>query len=171
MEGEQVPVYVQWKWNENTKSFRVVFYFVDDFSKPNLRLKRKHLIRLRNEEPAFEYLENPIGEFAKEIPLASLMTWAPTHVELALLSQLLSYANLINGLKIDKKEKLKTKLILLKGRQPDTVLAFKEMHDDDRVLSRGFLIGESTTGTTALCPALCTEYLDFVWDSLKVYLN
>lgn len=88
-----MPVFVQWKWKEETKTFLVIFYFYDDFSKPNLRVRKYekgHLLML-----------TPSEIFT---PSKAWMTWAPSHPEMALLTQLLTYANIINGLKEDKKD-------------------------------------------------------------------
>jgi hypothetical protein len=82
-----MPIFVQWKFKNDKKSktFLVIFHFVDDFSKPNLRMK--------------EHILQPEGR--------SVMTWAPSHVEIALFGDLLLYANIINGLS----EKAKMSLI------------------------------------------------------------
>lgn len=95
-----MPVFVEWKWQERTKSFLVIFHFYDDFSKPNLRIRRfAKGNRLMFSEPLKAI-------FTKE----AWMTWAPSHVEMALLTELLSYANMINGLKEKEKRELKKSL-------------------------------------------------------------
>ena len=47
-------------------------------------------------------------------PREAWMTWAPSHPELGLLMELLSYANIINGLKETEKRKLR---VGLEGRR------------------------------------------------------
>ena len=62
----------------------MIFHFHDDYSKPNIRFKKKF----------------KDGRFEFERPT---ITWAPSHPELGLLSELLSYANIINVLKETEK--------------------------------------------------------------------
>ena len=69
-------------WNEQ-KLFLVIFHFIDDFSEPNLRMSKEY---------------------------DNLMTWAPSHVELGLLGEILRYANIIDGLRETEKKELKYKL-------------------------------------------------------------
>ena len=83
-----MPVLVQWKWKEETKSYLVIFHFFDDFSAPNLRTTILGISK---------------SHFGEDIDLSKrkstpLLTWAPSHIELGLLSEVLSYANRINGL-------------------------------------------------------------------------
>jgi hypothetical protein len=35
-----MPVFVEWRWREKTKSFLLIFHFYDDFSRTNLRIKK-----------------------------------------------------------------------------------------------------------------------------------
>ena len=94
-----MPVFVEWQWKERTKSFLVIFHFYDDFSRPNLRIKKYekgHLIVLTPNKAI--------------VPKEAWMTWAPSHPDLALLTELLSYANIVNGLKEFEKRDLRTKL-------------------------------------------------------------
>ena len=88
-----MPVLVQWKWQENTKTYLVIFHFLDDFSAPNLRMTKVSLSKGKYGDKEIVYRS----------PDATIMTWAPSHPELGLLSEVLSYANIINGLDYDKK--------------------------------------------------------------------
>jgi len=87
-----MPILVQWKWVERTKTFLVIFHLYDDYSRPNIRLNKK---TFKDEGVEFE---------------RPTITWSPSHPELGLLSELLSYANIINGLKETEKRKLRRDL-------------------------------------------------------------
>ena len=99
-----MPVLVRWKWNEQTKTFLVIFHFIDDYLKPNLRLKKCDL---------FLYKARPIHPkgiidiLYQERHKYLGITWAPSHPELAYLTELLTYANIINGLKIEDKLRIR----------------------------------------------------------------
>ena len=43
----------------------------------------------------------------------TVTTWAPTHIEIGLMAELLTYANIINGLKLNQRIELKPKLDML----------------------------------------------------------
>ena len=102
------------------------------------------------------------------------MTWAPSHFELALLSELLSYANMVNGLKATEKRKLKNKLeakietTLPYGREaynihPDIVNGIGK---DKKVA----ICDESLTKQQDylfICVELCPEYIDYLKKVLK----
>lgn len=87
-----MPILVQWKWEERTKTFLVIFHLYDDYSQPNIRLKKKTFKDGKSE------FERPT------------ITWAPSHLEIGLLSELLGYANIINGLKEGGKRELRRDL-------------------------------------------------------------
>jgi hypothetical protein len=38
-----MPVFVEWRWQELTKTFLVIFLFNDDFSTPNVRVNKSVL--------------------------------------------------------------------------------------------------------------------------------
>lgn len=105
-----MPILVQWKWQEKTKTFLVIFHFYDDFSKPNLRLKKRILdgvdtfqTKQFSTYPVTERNRNAPKEWKIEKPI---LTWAPSHIDLALLSDLLTFANIVNGLPDDVKRDL-----------------------------------------------------------------
>jgi len=87
-----MPILVQWKWEERTKTFLVIFHLYDDYSQPNIRLKKK----------TFKGGKSEFG--------SPTITWAPSHLESGLLGELLSYANIINGLKEGEKRELRRDL-------------------------------------------------------------
>ena len=87
---ENMPILVQWKWKERTKSYLVIFHFYDDYSKTNLRLKKRKFIATTGWRPLFyfpvdrevsqrlehETMEDKDREFEKPV-----ITWAPSHLE------------------------------------------------------------------------------------------
>jgi hypothetical protein len=77
---------------ERTKSFLVIFHLYDDRSEPNIRLMKKTF-------------KDEMSEFERPT-----ITWAPSHLESGLLGELLSYANIINGLKEGGKRELRRDL-------------------------------------------------------------
>jgi len=89
-----MPVLVQWKWEEKTKTYLVIFHFLDTYDEPNLRMKNTYMVKGK-----YSYKKMNVNR-PKPTPI---MTWAPSHPELGLLSEVLSYANIINGLDYDKK--------------------------------------------------------------------
>jgi hypothetical protein len=168
-----MPIFVQWKFKKST--FLVILHFLDDFSKPNLRMK--------------EHILQPEGR--------SMMTWAPSHVEIALFGELLLYANIINGLSEE------TKMSLIKELQGFTSMknlskqmrsemdgliinAMKEAgaSEDDigtievlhplyvKEVGRGkkcLLLVNEVTKDIYFCPMLTQGYLDYVKELLKPY--
>lgn len=143
-----MPIYVQWDWQEKTKTFLVIFHFFDDFSDPNLRIKRQ--------EKVFKVMR-----FKPECK--AWMTWAPSHVELGLMGELLRYANIVDGLSECIKRKLRN---LLESSPDDSVtLQLELMH---RLPSSKHVFQEVGT---ALCVQLCQEYIDYLKEILKPYIR
>jgi len=96
-----MPILVQWKWVERTTSFLVIFHFFDDYSNPNLRIQKKS------------------GTMEGFYPQKEAwMTWAPSHVELGMLRELLRYANIVGGLKESEKRKLRD---ILEGQSSEGI--------------------------------------------------
>jgi hypothetical protein len=130
-----MPIFVQWKWQEKTKSFLVIFHFFDDYSKPNLRIKKD--------------LKYP------------KITWSPSHVELALFSELLSYANIIDGLTETEKRKLKAKLT---GISPKMQEELGEAYNPE-------LLPDEELREYIMRPKLCLDYIEYLRKVLKPYLR
>jgi len=167
-----MPILVQWKWKESTKSFLVIFHFYDDYSKPNIRLKKKTFKDGKTE------FERPT------------ITWAPSHPELGLLSELLCYANIINGLKETEKRKLRKDLEVAVDEghgvlrlywdpikdlleMPNKVLLF-EMKDVALFLSSRIireLKKERVEKDFLCCIELCPEYIKYLKTVLKPHLK
>lgn len=167
-----MPIFVQWKWQERTETFLVIFHFYDDYSKPNIRFKKK----FKDESLEFE---------------RPTITWAPSHPELGLLSELLTYANIINGLKEMKKRELRTdleiavegngKLRLYKApienllqQLPNKKLLFEAppfaifffSHNHVEVYDKKKIDKDSL-----FCIELCPEYIDYLKETLAPYLK
>lgn len=161
-----MPVYVEWEWKERTKSFLVIFHFYDDFSKPNLRM-RKYV-----EGELFSIIPSGILEQKK-----AWMTWASSHQELALLSDILSYANIINGLKEFEKRSLTTKLCGVKeaksesGREEHYFEFNKMIADKKTVVYIECRQPMHKMHIMHCCFELCPEYIDYLKRILKPYLK
>ena len=89
-----MPIFVEWKWQKDTRSFVVIFHFVDDYTKSNLRITKTGFWA--------EILQR------KGVCNKAWMTWAPSHVELAMLANLLHIANIVDGLQDSTKRKLRS---------------------------------------------------------------
>jgi len=167
-----MPVFVEWEWKERTKSFLVIFHFYDDFSKPNLRVKKCGMGK-GGRLMIVVTAEGPI------LPQTAWMSWAPSHSELALLSELLSYANIVNGLKESTKRELRVKLeVWKKGNfiedigeyEPDVWVAFVPKVGTDKhvvYLEKR----EDSENDYHLCIQLSHEYIDYLKNLLKPYLS
>jgi hypothetical protein len=103
-----MPIFIQWKWKEETKTFLVIFHIYDDYSRANIRA-RKMRFECSEEEPNRNVYGYFPEEFGSDQPnfTATVHTWAPSHSEMALLMNVLCYANIINGLKEYRKRKLR----------------------------------------------------------------
>ena len=140
-----MPIFVQWKWKERTKSFLVIFHFFDDYSNPNLRIKDRTGL--------FDYYRPRKKAW---------MSWAPSHVELGLLGELLRYANIVDGLKESEKRELRN---ALEGKSAECI--------DD--LWKGYLyrVGKRWALGSKFDPyflvELCPEYVDYLKNLLKKY--
>jgi hypothetical protein len=163
-----MPVFVEWKWRERVKSFLVIFHFYDDFSRPNLKVKK------------YEKGHLLMGRHSKVLSARKAwMAWAPSHPELALLTELLSYANRINGLREFEKGGLRAKLegVRKGGYDPET-----EEYDADRIIADTseilkeigkdklhfiYVEKDEPELELRLCVELCQEYIDYLKKLLK----
>jgi hypothetical protein len=183
-----MPVLVQWKWKEETKTFLVIFHIYDDHLIGNIRTRE-----MRFEYPEEEPSRRVYGYFPEELPsdypnfVATVHTWAPSHFEMALLMDVLCYANIINGLKENKKRKLRGILEMHDALTKDwdhgqilgaiVRLRFAGLNEYIRARKdRTVLIGfESKHGKTLeepmFCVELCEEYIDYLREILKPYLR
>jgi len=168
-----MPVFVQWKWNQNTKSFLVVFYFIDDFSQPNLRIKTYKRIK-RTIVPVKIQGRDVIREGKEQ----AIMTWAPSHVEMGLLLELLLYANIINGLSERDKIELKEKLLGLHAvynEEGDVTYEIDEQVTENFVFylefDRKLLKGRPVVMEKYCMPQLCWKYIEYLREVLRLYTS
>ena len=123
-----MTIYSRWEWQEKTTTFLLIFHFDADFSKTNLRIKEECLWNGKDFYSEY-YDPNTIYAFparvansmknmpvplkvgdTRKITVRNVATWAPSHVEVAILADLLLYANIINGFKEDRRRRLRTRL-------------------------------------------------------------
>lgn len=186
-----MPILVQWKWQEKSKTFLVIFHFYDDFSKPNLRCKMERIAdkAVYSVQSGVDFrlatkkLIHPRARdnFDTAIP-KPVLTWAPSHVELGYLSEILRYANIIDGLDKNQKENLRPFLaaesfeydveqqyidgfcankkleklrdVLFEKRE---LFCFEKENDEIEFIFRGI--------------ELCLEYIDYLGEILKLFLR
>jgi len=169
-------VFVQWKWNEKTKSFLVIFHFLDDYTRPNLRLKRVKINIVDGAKVIFPVFVEKVGGTE-----SSIMTWAPSHIELGLLSELLSYANIINGLKEKEKRELKRKLVGLYavydedgfGYDIDESISRSIAYFTDIIYKPKNILGPAKylVRDRYYLPELCPKYIEYLRKILKPYMT
>jgi len=168
-----MPIFVQWKWQERTNSFLVIFHLYDDYSRTNLRLTKKTLCD---------------GESEFERPT---ITWAPSHLELGLLNELLSYANIVNGFKEVKKKELRRDLEIAVDEGKEHVNLYWSpienlLESHNRLMlfevpSRGLMIKypervkayvkKKEGKDSFFCAELCPEYIEYLKKILRPYLT
>lgn len=167
-----MPVFIEWKWEDLTQSLIAIFHFYDDFSKPNLRLVEYD--EERGAVVAYPWKGEEIPPF--EDMKRSWMTWAPSHPEMALLMQMLCYANIINGLKPSEKKEFwielegKKKLHLAGYKTKDYAVPgaiINEMGSDKRAMT----YYDPKEDVMRTCAELCPEYIDYLIKILKAYLR
>ena len=126
-----MTIYLTLDWQPN-EQFLFVFTFADDYETSNLRANywRRDDIHLPGNTLNLEF-ENEQKE-VHTISINTMYTWAPSHVEVGLMADLLSLANRINGSK--KRFGLQKELVWFKN----TNLACKslrllhETHKDEK---------------------------------------
>jgi hypothetical protein len=159
-----MPVFVEWEWKEQAKSFLVIFHFYDDFSKTNLRIAK-------HQDKYLKLMIKPSGVLKAE---NTWMTWAPSHPELALLTELLSYANIVNGLSDSVKRKLGRKLLGESYDQELNAEYYEATHIATAYATKILFYTEIEAdgfGHPHLCVELCQEYIDDLKSLLKPYLR
>lgn len=167
-----MPIFVQWKWDEQQLTFLVIFHFFDDYIKKNIRFRKKQFVG-GDDKPAYLYwpIDHTFDRRGRRVQCKEVMTWAPSHPELALLTELLLQANIINGMKEERKRKLIKSL-------EEPVFAILDDHSESEGADefadrrRFFLFGaeHSKPKDTFLCCAeVCPEYIDFIKDLVKQF--
>lgn len=165
-----MPIFVEWKWEERAQSLLAIFHFYDDFSKPNLRLL--------DSNKAGE----PMHYVGKNVTTAERpwVTWAPSHTDMALLMQMLCYANIINGLKPAEKREI---WIELEGKKPfrnrgfskyelATIAVPDEIKRAIGLNKKVMTYGDPEDGDVMrTCVELCSEYIDYLRRLLKPHFK
>jgi len=113
-----MPIFVEWKWVEKTETFLAIFHFWDDGQKNNLRMRIEEegfvfVANVYEEDMKYEFasVETLPHHFALPYPRTSAyLSWAPSHPEFCFLTEVLTYANLINGQKPNRRRNLRAKL-------------------------------------------------------------
>jgi hypothetical protein len=177
VERLDLPILVQWEWKEKTKTFLVIFHFYDDYSKPNMRSERTRFLRGKPPINPYVYFYVTEEEFSKAVypqrfypsKHRAVITWAPSHIELGLLQELLSYANIINGFKESVKLDLIKKLMFFDMPTETTSKSKKDM--SEKIHAYGYRIKKQSGEETMIgCTELCIEYIEHLRETLKPYL-
>jgi hypothetical protein len=158
-----MPIFAQWKWNEDTRTFLVVFHFFDDYIKTNVRFREKRLESGKDGQPVYFLNPDHEGRSTQPVQFKSVMTWAPSHPELGLLTELLTYANIINGMKENNRRKLINILqnplwtIGVTNWARTSALEYTKR-------GRFYLIGyeHGKLEDMLCCAEVCPEYIDFI---------
>jgi hypothetical protein len=178
----EMPIFVQWKWVERTRTFLAIFHFIDDYAQSNIRIRRRKVAKKVIGCPRWIlYPSNEeIDDFLKEekyLESNSLaMSWAASHVEIGLLGELLRYANIIDGLDASQKRSLRRKLEIHVDLDEERSEFFEEEFTTvskrlrNRILT---LFERDKTGERlcSFCYRLCSEYIDYLKEILKPYLQ
>jgi hypothetical protein len=117
-----MPIFVEWKWIVKTQTLLAVFHFWDN-GKENLRMRIKEgdfenfayadydKKSPMSDEEFTSIITVPEASFGQSYPRTNAyLSWAPSHAEFCLLTEVLTYANLINGLKPHLRLRVKEKL-------------------------------------------------------------
>ena len=173
-----MPVFIEWKWMKKTETFLAVFHFWDDRTKLNLRM--------RNEEYCYESVcvdgeETPKEGFIRidTIPayiknptkFDTYLSWAPSHAEFCLLTELLTYANLLNGLKPTVRREIRSKLegkSIIKEIEGQKYMHFlldtellKKMQEESMV---------SFAGQEGISFEVCLQYVEYIRKLIEPFL-
>lgn len=155
-----MTIYVRWSWKEKTKTFLVIFYFIDDQTSSNLRFRTKVV-----GSTFIEDVENNPDDRPQPI-----MSWAPTHVETALLGDVLRYANIIDGLKVVEKEKIRKKLEIQIREKNRYLLDEFSIEDLVKDSPTSTLIALEGADDWFFCAKLNMEYVDFLKNAIAPFI-
>jgi len=144
-----MPIFVQWKWKVKTRSFIVIFHFIDDYTKSNLRITKT-------------------GFWADIFKLKGIrnkgwMTWAPSHVELAMLADLLHIANIVDGLEDSIKRKLR-RFLDCSWQTEEEAKEWMQMFPDIKAWI-------PPTTDLPMVAELCEGYIEYLNKVVKPYLK
>ena len=166
-----MPVFIEWKWIKKTETFLAVFHFWDDGTKQNLRI--------RAEEWGFEtcvYIGEKDAPQEGFVPISTLpgylrefpkfnayLSWAPSHSEFCLLTELLTYANLLNGLKPAIRRGIRPKLegkALTEEREGQKYIYFLLDAELLKKMPEGTMV--SFAGQEGISFEVCLQYIEYV---------
>ena len=181
-----MPILVRWEWQEVTKSFLVIFFFYDDYSKNNIRFG-KITRQIPKNRYSFGEKQGDWVSYSKEMTSVekqhsdrvsltqSAMNWAPSHVELGYLGEVLRYANIVDGLGEPEKRNLR---IDLEHADLERVLGKKYSADEEKLSilwdefekrASLFKVDESSVHFAGI--ELCDEYIEFLATVLSPYMK
>ena len=171
-----MPVFVEWRWMEKTETFLVIFHFWDDEKKPNLRMRieAKEGFETVFADPEDIQQEEfvPVVTNPFDLRPRAYLSWAPSHPEFCFLTEVLTYANLINGLKPNLKGKLRPKLEGKVNKRKDNeghqFVDFEVHSELLRSMPEGTMV--SFAGEDRVSYEVRLEYLEYLRKLLKPYL-
>lgn len=144
-----MTIFLTLDWQPN-EQFLFIFTFKDDFKSSNLRSNLTKVKALVTGSVS-EYTVTDINTC--EQIASSHYTWAPSHIELGLMTELLSLANRINGSK--KRFVLQKQITLMKNIRPDYKI-LKKIHESRKSKSTTFFFQDKT------------EYLQMTKGQMKI---
>lgn len=203
-----MPIFVQWKWQEESQTLLLILHFDADGSEANLRNSdmtfAKYTFSDDNRQDYYpSQLPMDICQPTDELKKATVYlkrrqvaTWAPSHVEIGLMAELLCYANMINGLKPHQRNELRPKLDIMcnvleyakllrlgkigigdESLKKNTVIAFANLELLKKATNNeAYLVGcDYNYGKrkceNVFCSVLSPEYIDYLKRLLKPYLR
>ncbi len=124
-----------------------------------------------------------VSEVWKDSKVRTITTWAPSHVEIGLLSELLAYANIINGFKVWEREKLIPHLDISKTVFEEYLKTTTIAEDEDPLdnfmkycSEKTFLLGREFNyklqrNESLFCFELSQDYIGYLKEVLKPYMK
>jgi len=204
-----MPMFVHWKWDEKQQDFTAIFHFNNESTNPDPPIDRIgfeftgiegmcgytsiHSNQHSIPTSVLEVLKGNVG--AKPDKIRATIAWTPSHIELALFTEILRFANAVNELKLDNKRELRDKLQLSSFFEgiinwykrseegvyedwKDAVFNYSEGFSNvlDRLQDREVLISSELSSDRSrldqfICFPVCQEYVDYLKEILKPYLE
>jgi hypothetical protein len=180
-----MPIFVEWKWVNKTETFLAVFHFWDDGTKQNLRMRKQEYGYERcmpidetcddkNITPGQDYttatsIPTYIGGPTKH---DAYLSWAPSHPEFCFLTELLTYANLVNGFKPanrkDFRSKLQGKTLTQERDGKKYIDSFLLDPELTKILREDKIV--TFAGQWGISFEVCLPYVEYVRKLLKPYI-
>lgn len=187
-----MPIYVQWKWQENTSTFLLILHFDAVGPEKNLRNRDMGFLRVIKDTQGQLYIPAEFVEtvrsraeisspaYPRDWRKRTVTTWAPSHVEIGLLSELLAYANIINGLKVWERQMLLPALNIVHDiysneseKIPPCMTPrwkFLKYCGEKAYLLGRDLNYKTHSEETVFCFELSQDYIDYLKEVLKPYM-